>query len=172
LKPIDGFTPGAGWDCHVHVFDAAARVVPGHYVPRHSPLEEIEELARSHGFGQLVLVQPSVYGTDNTVLLDALKTSAGRHRGVVVVDADISDAALTEMHALGVRGVRFNLVSPVGSGAPKDITFKQLVPRLRALSWHVQWYSRPEDLAMIAALHAAPAAKGVSAVLDHLAGIQ
>ena len=33
---------GAGWDCHVHVFDASAPVQGGHYQPAHQPLERIE----------------------------------------------------------------------------------------------------------------------------------
>lgn len=157
----------------MHVFDAAAPVAPGHYVPLHRPLGAIETLARSNGFDRLVLVQPSVYGTDNTVLLDALRAGQGRHRGVAVLDAATSDTELADMHTLGVRGVRFNLVSPVGSSAATEteITFNHLAPRLRALGWHVQWYPRPEDLPMIAALHTAPAAAGVAAVLDHLAGM-
>jgi predicted TIM-barrel fold metal-dependent hydrolase len=161
------------WDCHVHVFDATAPVAPGHYVPRHRPLQAIETLASSHGIDRLVLVQPSVYGTDNTVLLDALKAGQGRHRGVVVLDASVGDAALSHMHELGVRGVRFNLVSPVGSGAVTETasTFNQLAPRLRALGWHVQWYPRPDDLPTIAALHASKHARGLVAVLDHLAGM-
>jgi len=173
LQPINDFAPAARWDCHVHVFDETAPVASGHYVPRHQPLAAIETLARSHGFERLVLIQPSVYGSDNTVLLDALKAGAGRHRGVVVLDASVSDVELAAMHALGVRGVRFNLVSPVGSGAAADtdITFKKLAPRLGAFGWHVQWYPRPEDLPTIAALHAAPAASGLVAVLDHLAGM-
>ena len=148
----------ARWDCHVHVFDDAAPVAPGHYVPQHRPLAAIEALAQSEGFGHLVLVQPSVYGTDNTVLLNALKARPGRHRGVVVIDASVSDAELAAMHALGVRGVRFNLVSPVGSSLAEGTgaIFKQLAPRLRAMGWHVQWYPRPGDLPMIAALHAQP----------------
>lgn len=163
----------ARWDCHVHVFDDAAPVAPGHYVPQHRPLAAIEALAQSEGFGHLVLVQPSVYGTDNTVLLNALKARPGRHRGVVVVDASCSDAELADMHALGVRGVRFNLVSPVGSGVATDTAavFHSLAPRLRAMGWHVQWYPQPGDLPMIAALHASPEAAGVPAVLDHLAGM-
>ena len=157
----------------MHVFDEAAPVAPGHYLPQHQPLAAIEALARSHWFDRLVLVQPSVYGTDNTVLMQALAVGAGRHRGVVVLDASVTDPALAEMHALGVRGVRFNLVSPVGSGAAAatDTAFNKLAPRLRELGWHVQWYPRPEDLPTIAALHATPAASGLVAVLDHLAGM-
>ena len=157
-----------GWDCHVHVFDAAAKVAPGHYAPQHRPLAAIEALAQSHGFGHLVLVQPSVYGTDNTVLLDALRLQPGRHRGVVVTDASITDTELANMHGLGVRGVRFNLVSPAGNGSNFQTDFINLAPRLQALGWHVQWYARPEDLPVIADLHRGTA---LPAVLDHLAGL-
>lgn len=157
-----------GWDCHVHVFDGAAKVAPGHYAPQHRPLAAIEALAQSHGVGHLVLVQPSVYGTDNTVLLDALRMQAGRHRGVVVVDASVTDAELMNMHGLGVRGVRFNLVSPAGNGGNLAADFAKLGPRLHALGWHVQWYVKPSDLPVVAALHQSTR---VPAVLDHLAGL-
>lgn len=159
---------GPQWDSHVHVFDGAAAVAVGHYRPVHRPLADIEALACDNDVTHLVLVQPSVYGKDNTVLLDALRASQGRHRGVVVLAPDVDDAALAAMHALGVRGVRFNLVSPVGNGLDTLNNFHALAPRLRALGWHVQWYARPDDLSTIAALHAA---SPVAAVLDHLAGI-
>lgn len=159
---------GPQWDCHVHVFDGAAAVATGHYRPVRRPLATIEKLAQDNGMSRLVLVQPSVYGSDNAVLLDALRAGQGRHRGVVVLAPDVDDAALAAMHTLGVRGVRFNLVSPVGNGLDTLNSFRALAPRLRALGWHVQWYARPEDLPTIAALHAA---SPVPAVLDHLAGI-
>ena len=172
--PVDAVgVPAPGWDSHVHVFDAHAPVAPGHYTPVHRPLAVIEALAQANGFGHLVLVQPSVYGTDNTVLLDALRVSPGRHRGVVVLDPTVSDAALQDMHALGVRGVRFNLVSPVGQGDDRQQLPQRLhalAPRLQALGWHVQWYAHPDDLPAIANLHADSPA-GLVPVLDHLAGL-
>lgn len=152
----------------MHVFDDAATITPGHYTPQHRPLGAIEALAQSHGFGHLVLVQPSVYGTDNTVLLNALRVHPGRHRGVVVVDASITDADLAALHWLGVRGVRFNLVSRAGNGGNLTANFAKLAPRLHALGWHVQWYVRPSDLPVVAALHQATP---MPAVLDHLAGM-
>lgn len=152
----------------MHVFDSAAAIAPGHYTPQHQPLAAIEQLAQEHGFGHLVLVQPSVYGTDNTVLLHALRTEPGRHRGVVVVDSSITDAQLSDMHSLGVRGVRFNLVSPAGNGSNLVVDFAKLAPRIQALGWHVQWYAKPSDLPVLAALHQATP---VPAVLDHLAGL-
>jgi predicted TIM-barrel fold metal-dependent hydrolase len=158
----------AGWDSHVHVFDAAAPVQPGHYAPVHRPLAAIEALAAAHGVGHLVLVQPSVYGTDNTVLLRALHEGAGRHRGVAVVDADLSEAALDALHAAGVRGIRFNLVSPVGHPGDPAEALQALAPRLRARGWHVQWYAHAPQLATLAALQAR---SGLPFVLDHLAGL-
>ena len=163
-----GLPLAAGWDAHVHVFDAAAPVLPGHYRPVHRSLADIEALAAGHQVGHLVLVQPSVYGTDNSVMLQALRQQPGRHRGVVVVDADVSDGVLDEMHALGVRGIRFNLVSPVGNAGDEARNFAALAPRLRARGWHVQWYAGPGDLAQIARLHEAG---GLVCVLDHLAGM-
>ncbi|MDP3795922.1 MAG: amidohydrolase family protein [Polaromonas sp.] len=155
----------SGWDAHVHVFDSTAPAQAGHYQPVHRPLADIEALAAAHGVGHLVLVQPSVYGTDNRVLLDALARTPGRHRGVVVLDVGVPDAELDRMHALGVRGVRFNLVSPVGNGPQ---AMKALAPRLAERGWHVQWYANPGDLATIAQLHQGSA---VACVLDHLAGL-
>ncbi len=53
-------------------------------------------------------------------MLAALAGRPSLHRGVAVVDPSIADAQLGRMHALGVRGIRFNLVSPVGNG-PQEL---------------------------------------------------
>lgn len=155
----------SGWDCHVHVFDPAHPAQAGHYRPVLHDLPEIEQTAAALGVGHLVLVQPSVYGTDNALILHALAREPGRHRGVAVVDTAVTEAGLDQMHALGVRGVRFNLVSPVGNGPE---AFRALAPRLKARGWHVQWYARHDQLAAIAELHQG---SGLTAVLDHLAGL-
>ena len=81
-----------GWDCHAHVFDAAAAARPGHYVPPDSRLATLEAIAARHAISRIVLVQPSVYGTDNSVMMSALRAKPGLHRGVVVIDDDDSSA--------------------------------------------------------------------------------
>jgi predicted TIM-barrel fold metal-dependent hydrolase len=164
MNPIPTSLP-TGWDCHVHVFDPTHTAQAGHYRPVLRDLPEIERTAAPLGFGHLVLVQPSVYGTDNGLILRALAREPGRHRGIAVVDTAVSDAELDNMHRLGVRGVRFNLVSPVGNGPE---AFRVLAPRLKARGWHVQWYAKADQLATIAHLHEG---SGLIAVLDHLAGL-
>ena len=123
---------------------------------------------RATGVRHSVLVQPSVYGADNSVLLRALGVTPGRHRGVVVLDDGVEDRELDAMHARGVRGVRLNLVSPVGERTdPSAQRRHHRPPRLRRCGWHVQWYVGPERLPQVAALHRD---SGVTCVLDHLAG--
>jgi predicted TIM-barrel fold metal-dependent hydrolase len=164
--PVALAKPTGAWDCHVHLLDAQAPVIAGHYQPHQASLGEIEALARTQGNTHLVLVQPSVYGHDNSLLLRALRGSPGRHRGVVVV----ADAALdfASLHAAGVRGVRFNQVSPVGAASsPQDLLI-QLAPTLRGLGWHAQWYVQPQHLP---ALVPWQAQSGLPFVLDHLAGM-
>ena len=158
----------AGWDAHVHVFADDAPVLAGHYRPVARSLAEIEQVGAAEGVGHLVLVQPSVYGTDNRVLLDALAREPGRHRAVVVVDPAIGEGELAAMHALGVRGVRFNLVSPVGERGDVTSALSRLAPSLRALGWHVQWYVDPAQLPRLVSLQRAA---GLPFVLDHLAGM-
>ena len=161
--------PPAGWDCHVHVFDGAGAAPGAHYTPVPRPLAQIESVAQAHGCGHLVLVQPSVYGSDNTLMLHALRASQDRHRGVVVLHGEESDAQLDAMHAAGVRGARFNLVSPVGStleAVPQLL--ERLTPALRARGWHVQWYAEPAQLPQIVQWQATC---GRPFVLDHLAGM-
>jgi predicted TIM-barrel fold metal-dependent hydrolase len=156
-----------GWDCHVHVFDASTAVRGGHYRPVDRPLAQIEAVAQQHGVRHLVLVQPSVYGTDNTLMLSSLAIEPGRHRGVVVVADEVTDAELDAMHAAGVRGVRLNLVSPVGEAIEPAQRFAALAPRLQRRGWHLQWYTSAEQLARVDELHRT---NNVTCVLDHLGG--
>lgn len=155
----------AGWDCHVHVFDGRPATAASHYQPPVRAIEALQDEGRALGVGHAVLVQPSVYGTDNGLLLATLRAGAGRHRGVVVVDERVAEADLDAMHAAGVRGVRFNLVSPVGQD---DTAIGALVPRAAARGWHVQWYVAPTRLATLAELQRRYRA---TFVLDHLAGL-
>ncbi len=159
---------GAGWDCHVHVFDGHSPVPAGHYQPSHRPLEVIEAEAARHGVQHLVLVQPSVYGVDNRLLLNALAQAPGRHRGVVVMPTGCSAAELARWHALGVRGARLNCVSPLGTASSPAQAFAEVAPVLLAQGWHLQWYAQAEQLPQIAALHTPDAPV---CVLDHLGGL-
>lgn len=155
----------ARWDTHLHVFAGAVRK-GSHYSPSPHSLAMWSAVATPCGITRALLVQPSVYGTDNSALLGALRESGGVHRGVVVIDTSVSDADLEAMHAAGVRGIRFNLVSPVGSDTTN---IDAIIARVRPLGWHAQFFLTPADYTwMRAQLHK----WRVPIVLDHLGNLQ
>ena len=83
------------------------------YRPSPHTLKDALNFESSVGIDNLVLVQPSIYGHDNSCLLDALK-ELGPRRGRAVISFDPSITTphqLQAWHALGVRGVRYNIQS-------------------------------------------------------------
>jgi predicted TIM-barrel fold metal-dependent hydrolase len=90
---------------------------------------------RAAGIERGVIVQPSVYGTDNRATLDALRSGGPAFRAVAVVAADITDNELEAMNALGVRGLRLNLVNPQ---MVKLEDVLAILRRTAAWNWHLQ----------------------------------
>jgi predicted TIM-barrel fold metal-dependent hydrolase len=161
--------PGAT-DCHCHVFGPYDRypLSPGRsYTPLEASIGAYLAMLDTIGLSRTVIVQPSVYGTDNAVTLDAVEAiGLGRARAVVVVDEGSGDAEVAAMAARGARGVRFNAVS--GNGAPLD-QLERLGARIAPLGWHVQLYTHADampDLEPV--LRRLP----VPVVVDHMGGVK
>lgn len=131
--------PPGSCDCHAHVFGPAARFpysTPRSYTPPDSPLAEYLAMHDTLGVQRGVLVQPSVYGTDNSAMMDALHAHPERLRGVAVVAPDVPEAELDVLHAGGVRGVRVNVLFK--GGVPISAA-RPLAERIAARGWHVQF---------------------------------
>jgi predicted TIM-barrel fold metal-dependent hydrolase/predicted NBD/HSP70 family sugar kinase len=165
--------PAGACDCHVHVFGAAAEfpfAAARGYTPPPATAAELAVLLDALHLSRVVIVQPSVYGSDNSCTLDGMRRLGERARGVAVIDAATTDAALDEMHRAGVRGVRVNLET-AGETDP-DAARRNLaaaVARVAALGWHVQVYTRPS---VIARLSEDVARLPVPIVFDHFGGAQ
>lgn len=157
--------PISGIDAHAHVFErglglaAVRRYAPDYDATLADYLTRLEENGLSHG----VLVQPSFLGTDNSYLLAALQLAPERLRGVVVVERDIAFDALQRMAALGVTGVRLNLMGqPLPDFA--ESTWQRFFQDLRQLDWHVELHRPLEDLpGLVQPL----LAMGCKVVVDH-----
>jgi len=78
-------------------------------------------------------------------MVDALLHSGGRARGIATVRRPVSDAELQQMHAAGVRGVRFNFVKRLVDFTPKD-ELMDIAARVARLGWHVVIYFEAVDL--------------------------
>ena len=92
-----------------------------------------------------MLVNASCHGTDNTVILDAIAQSDGKYRGVANVDESFTDHDFEELHAGGIRGIRFNFVQHLG-GTPDMDEFQRLVARAANFDWHVVLHFDAADL--------------------------
>ena len=140
--------PAGAVDAHCHVF-GPGEVFPyapeRKYTPVDASKDQLFALRDRLGFDKNVIVQATCHGTDNRALVDALRTSQGRARGVATVDRAVTDAELREMHEAGVRGTRFNFVKRLVDFTPRDVLF-EIAHRIAPLGWHVVVYFEAADL--------------------------
>ena len=128
--------PANATDCHHHVYNAKYPVDPKATLrPADATVEDYRALQKRIGTTRNVLVQPSTYGTDNRAHLEALAAFGPTARMVAVVDDTVTTEELKRMHALGVRGIRFNLAQ-VGATTPEMM--EPLSKRVNDLGWHIQ----------------------------------
>jgi predicted TIM-barrel fold metal-dependent hydrolase len=165
--------PAGACDCHTHVFGDARRfpMSPARiYTPEPASLDELRALHRALHTSRVVIVQPSIYGTDNACTLDAVRRLGAEARGVAVIDEATSNAALDEMDRGGIRGIRINLAT-VGQSDPAvaRAQLRAAVDRAASRRWHVQIYT---ELPVIEAIADAVAASPVPVVFDHFGGAQ
>jgi 2-pyrone-4,6-dicarboxylate lactonase len=162
--------PAASCDCHAHVFGPQTRFpyVPGAaYIPPDATPEDYASMLRTIGCSRAVLVQPSVYGTDNSAMIAALRSGVFAFRGVAVVEENVSDRELEDMHEAGVRGVRINLASET-----PGLTLAQaprLAARLKALGWHLQFFM---DLRKLADAEEKLGGLDIDIVIDHFGRVR
>lgn len=167
-RPLDRLPasqlPAGTVDTHFHVVAADAPLaVPRSYTPPVATLDDWLTLAAAAGIDRGVIVQPSVYGRDNRVLLSALAALPDRLRGIAVVDPATSDADLGRLARRGVRGIRINTRNPGGLGLD---SLPALARRIAPLGWHIQLLVDETALAALAEL--APVCE-VPLVIDHMA---
>jgi len=165
--------PADACDCHTHIHGDpekfpyfAGRI----YTPETALPEEMAALHRALKIKRVVIVTPSVYGTDNSATLYGMKARGADARGVAVIDDKTSDADLDAMGKAGVRGIRLNLATG-GTSDPAVARqrFQAALPRMASRNWHVQIYT---SLAVISGIKDLVAAASVPVVFDHFGGAQ
>ncbi|AWH21380.1 amidohydrolase family protein [Stenotrophomonas sp. ZAC14D2_NAIMI4_6] len=140
--------PGAV-DAHCHVFgpgDVFPYAPERKYTPCDAGKAQLFALRDFLGFSRNVIVQATCHGADNRALVDALQASDGLARGVATVRDSVSDEELQQLHAAGVRGVRFNFVRRLVDPKP-DAYYHAIIDRIAPLGWHVVVYFEAADLA-------------------------
>lgn len=160
-----------GWDCHAHLFGPYARFpLAGDrsYTPPEAMREQyvalLDQLGLSHG----VLVHPSAYGDDLSLVLDALAGNP-RLRGVVVT-RDASVAQFRAWRSQGVRAARFSHRSGTGANFAGSAPLQDLVrlaPALGDAGMHAELWT---DRQALREIESTLAGLPVPVVIDHMGG--
>jgi predicted TIM-barrel fold metal-dependent hydrolase len=140
--PVNFEIPAHACDCHTHIFAVPKRFpfAPGRtYTPETAMPAEMAALHRALHMERVVIVTPSVYGTDNSATLYGMKSRGANARGVAVIDERTPAAGLDSMDRAGVRGVRLNLAT-VGQTDPAvgRRRFQALTSVAKRPGWHIQ----------------------------------
>ncbi len=171
--PVNFDVPAGACDCHTHIHGDpekfpffSGRV----YTPEPASPEEMAALHRALHVERVVIVNPSVYGPDNSATLFGMKARGATARGVAVIDDKTPESDLDAMNQAGIRGIRLNLatggVSDPNVGRAR---VQAAIERVKARGWHVQMFT---SLAMITAIKDLVAASPVPVVFDHFGGAQ
>ena len=140
--------PAGSVDAHCHVFgpgDQFPYAAERKYTPCDASKDQLFALRDHLGFDKNVIVQATCHGSDNRALVDALRHSNNKARGVATVKRDVTDAELQAMHAAGVRGTRFNFVKRLADFTPREVLL-EIANRIAPLGWHVVVYFEAQDL--------------------------
>ncbi|HVV47197.1 MAG TPA: amidohydrolase family protein [Bryobacteraceae bacterium] len=163
--------PADACDCHTHIFGNPAQFpwfAGRTYTPESALPEEMGKLHEALHIRRVVIVTPSVYGTDNSATLFGMKARGANARGVAVIDEKTPAAELDRLSKAGFRGMRINLATggqndPVAGRRRLDWALKQA----KSLGWHVQMFTTPN---VIAAIRDLVAGSDVPVVFDHFGG--
>jgi len=135
--------PEGSCDAHFHVFESGYPHVPEpFYTFPDGTLEQYLRLTEVLGITRMVLVQPTFYGTDNSLTLDVLRRVGSRCRAVIRVEEDVTDAELDRCHDLGVRAIRLDLFARAGLPTADIVDYvRRMATRTRPRGWHLQFYT-------------------------------
>jgi predicted TIM-barrel fold metal-dependent hydrolase len=166
--------PAGACDCHTHIHGDLREfpMFPGRvYTPEPALPEEMAELHKALRMQRVVIVTPSVYGTDNSATLWGMKARGSDARGVAVIDDKTAEGELDAMARAGIRGIRINLAT--GGAAPDPAAarrrFQTAAERMKARGWHIQMYV---TLPVISAIKDLVLASPVPVVFDHFGRAQ
>ncbi|MGD9749841.1 MAG: amidohydrolase family protein [Acidimicrobiia bacterium] len=146
--PAFALPPGTV-DAHCHVFGPGATfpyAPERKYTPCDAGKDLLFALRDRLGISRNVIVQATCHGNDNRALVDALRAAGDRARGVVSLGPEVTDDELAELHAAGVRGVRFNFLRRLVDFTPREV-LEAIAARIAPLGWHVVVYFEAPDLA-------------------------
>jgi predicted TIM-barrel fold metal-dependent hydrolase len=161
--------PPLSCDCHMHIFgpEADYPYTPSRgFTPPDAPESAWSKMAGTVGLERMVVVQASVYGTDNRRTVTAVENfGLDRARGIVMIEESVDPKALHDLNERGIRGTRF--ITTI-TGGPTIDNLPGVAKKVADFGWHIEMYVPrhlwPELLPIVADLP-------VPVVFDHMGGL-
>lgn len=133
--------PKSACDCHAHIIGPGGRfplVESRSFTPPNALVPEYLSMLGTLGMERMVIVQPSVYGTDNSRTLAALmELGLHRARGIAMVEESVGMSELRELDAAGFKGARF--ITMAKGGAPIE-HLEGVAKKIAPLGWHIEMF--------------------------------
>src|ERR1700733_9648064 len=171
--PVNFDVPAGAVDTHTHIHGDPAKFpfFAGRvYTPEPASPEEMAALHKALHIQRVVIVTPSVYGTDNSATLYGMKARGNDARGVAVIDDKTTESELDALGKAGIRGIRINLATN-GVSDPNigRMRLEKAIERMKSRGWHIQVYA---DTPVVSAVKDLVAAAPMPVVFDHFGGAQ
>jgi predicted TIM-barrel fold metal-dependent hydrolase len=171
--PVTLAVPNNACDCHTHIIGdpqkfpfSPTRV----YTPQPASPQEMAQLHKALHIKRVVIVTPSVYGTDNSATLYGIKARGATARGIAVIDDKTTEKDLDVLGNNGIRGIRLNLATGGQTDpATAQTRLAAAIAQIKARNWHLQIYT---SAAIIPAIKEQIQAAPIPIVFDHFGGIK
>jgi predicted TIM-barrel fold metal-dependent hydrolase len=169
--PVNFDVPAGAVDTHTHIHGDPAKFpfFAGRvYTPEPASPEEMAALHKALHIQRVVIVTPSVYGTDNSATLFGMKARGDDARGVAVIDDKTTESELDALGKAGIRGIRVNLAtSGVSDPNIGRTRLQNAIERMKSRGWNIQVYA---DAPVVSAVKDLIAAAPMPIVFDHFGG--
>jgi predicted TIM-barrel fold metal-dependent hydrolase len=149
-RPARYAVPAGAIDTHAHVIGLPPDfplVENRSYTPPEATETDYLRMLDDTGMTYGVLVQVSVHGTDNRLLLRTLRANPRRLKGIAVAPLGLPDRAYAELKEAGVVGLRLNVLYGGGIGFEDVEKYGALA---KELGWHLQFLVDARDLTPMA----------------------
>ena len=140
--PAFAVPPGA-CDAHFHVFEPGYPHVPDpHYTFPDGTTDQYLAMTEALGIERMVLVQPTFYGTDNSLLADASSVSARAAAAWSRSRRTPPTPSLTRS-TTSASARSGSTCSPAPTGRRRDIIayIRRMAARVTPRGWHLQFYT-------------------------------
>lgn len=127
------------FDAHFHIIDPRFPIVENDgYIPAPFTCGDYLQHIKGSMFNGGVVVSGSFQAYDQTYLIDALELLGPMYIGVIQLASTVTDNELINLHQVGVRAVRINLMR----GGEKQLhNLEVLAKRIfEIVGWHIELY--------------------------------